>query len=160
MPAKGSTREDDKHRRDVYIQHRIAGVPPTQSARLAGYKNPIESSKDLERNPEITDIVSAEVQNARLESKYNREKVMDVLDRAINMAEMEADPASMIRGAQEINKMQGFYSPETKRIELSGEVQHRHDQIQAMSEDELLRRLGKEAAYIDAEFEEVPDDDA
>ncbi len=159
MGRKGRTLVDDNALREKYIQYRIAGMYPTQAARAAGYKDPHGSVSNLEGNPEIRDIIAAEVANARMESKYTREGVMEVLDEAIGMAKMISDPSAMVRGAQEINKMQGYYAPETKNVVLSGEVTQKLDQISNMSEADLLKRLGKDAAYIDAEFEEIPDAD-
>lgn len=159
MPAKGGNKLDDAVRRENYLQHRIAGIPPTQAARLAGYKNPRESCRDLEKNQEIADIIASHIANSRMEAKYTRDKVMQGIEEAIDMGKMIADPSSMIRGYQEINKMQGYYAPETKELILSEDTAGKLDQIAQLSEAELLARLGKNSAYIDAEFERIPNDD-
>lgn len=158
MPAKGGNALDDKARREVYLQHRIEGIPPTQAARLAGYTNPKESCRDLEKMPDIQDIIAANISNSRLEAKYTRDATLGVIEEAINMAKLIADPSSMIRGAQEINKMQGYYAPETKEIVLSDDTANKLNQISQLSEAELLERLGKNEAYIDAEFERIDND--
>jgi len=159
MPAKGGNALDDAARREIYLQHRLAGIPPTQSARLAGYLNPKESCRDLEKNPDIADVLAQHIAKSRQQAKWTRDKVMEGLEEAINMGKIISDPSSMIRGFQEINKMQGYYAPETKELTLSDDTVAKLDQIAQLSEAELLERLGKQQAYIDAEFERVDDDD-
>ncbi len=154
----GLTAPGDAQRRQQYIAYRIAGMDPTPAARAAGYKHPKTSSRDLERMPDVHDVIVAEIQNARMESKYTREGVMEVLDDAIGMARMISDPSAMVRGAAEINKMQGYYAPETKEIILSKDTARQLEQISNMSEADLLERLGKAPAFIDAQYEVVPDE--
>ncbi len=74
------------------------------------------------------------------------------------MARIQADPVAMVRAAQELNKMQGYYAPETKEIKLDVEVNVRQQQIQSMTEEDLLKAMGKELPYIDASFEELPEE--
>lgn len=158
MSAKGCNKEDDEARRERYLIHRLAGIGPTQSARLAGYKNPRESCRDLEKRPALRDRIQNGLAEQRQEAKWSRNKVMEGIEEAINMGKIISDPSSMIRGLQEINKMQGYYAVETKEIVLTDDRAQRLDQISNMDEAELLARLGKDEAYIDAEFEEVPND--
>jgi len=155
MPAPGSNKEDDEARREQYLVHRVAGIGPTQSARLAGYKNPRESCRDLETRPALRERIQKALADQRQEAKWTRNKVMEGIEDAIDMGKIISDPSAMIRGLQEINKMQGYHAPETKEITLTGDRAAQLDQIGNMSESELLRRLNKDAAYIDAEFEVV-----
>lgn len=159
MPAKGGNALDDAARREIYLQHRIAGIPPTQSARLAGYLNPKESCRDLEKNKDIADVLANMQAKNRQQAKWTRDAVMERLENAVDMGEMIADPSSMIRGLQEINKMQGYYAPETKEIILSDDTANKLSQISQLSESELLARLGKDRAYIDADFEVVENEE-
>jgi len=158
MSAKGCNKEDDEARREQYLLHRLAGVGPTQSARLAGYKNPRESCRDLEKRPALRDRIQNGLADQRQEIKWTRNKVMEGIEDAIRMGKIIADPSSMIRGLQEINKMQGYYAVETKEIVLTDERAKQLDQISNMSEADLLQQLGKDEAYIDAEFEVIHDD--
>ncbi len=141
--------------REIYIQHRLAGIRPEKAAELAGFAHPrtctrrLEARKDVKRALSLADVTS------RQRARWTRERVMDRLEAAINMGELISDPSAMIRGLQEINKMQGYYAPETKELILSPEMTARLDQISQLSEADLLARLGKKEAYIDAEFERV-----
>lgn len=137
------------------MTHRLAGIPPTAAARLVGFTNPRESARDMERRPDIKGAIQKEVAAQRRESKWDREAVLETLEDAMELAKIISDPSAMIRGVQEINKMQGHYAPETKHIQVTGDRAQQLDQISNMSEADLLERLGKDEAYIDAEFEVV-----
>lgn len=150
-------RQDSKILRALYKANRIAGMVPEAAARHAGYKDPHNAVKIIKRNTLIEDEIKNEVTELSREAFYTRNEVLKVTEEAINLARLGGDPGSMIRGVQEINKMQGYYAPETHTIKLDVNQTIRVQQLQEMSEPELLRRLGKDAAFIDAEFEELQD---
>ena len=148
-------RQDSKILRSLYKANRIAGMVPQAAARHAGYLDPQAAAKEIRRNTNIEQEVMEEVSNMSREAFYTRNEVLKVTEEAINLARCGGDAGSMIRGVQEINKMQGFYAPETHQIKLDVNQVVRVQQLQEMSEPELLKRLGKDAAFIDAEFEEL-----
>ena len=148
-------RQDSKILRGLYKANRIAGMVPQAAARHAGYLDPNKAVKIIKRTTTIEEQVMEEVKNLSREAFYTRNEVLKVTEEAINLARLGGDPGSMIRGVQEINKMQGFYAPETHQIKLDVNQVVRVQQLQEMSESELLKRLGKDAAFIDAEFEEL-----
>jgi len=148
-------RQDSQILRQLYKANRIAGMVPEAAARAAGYKDPNDAVKKIKKNTEIERDVAEIVSNLTHEAYFTRNKVMEITEEAINVARCGGDAGSMIRGVQEINKMQGYYAPEAKVVLLDHRTTVRQAQIQEMSEDELLKRLGKPAAFIDAEFEEI-----
>ena len=148
-------RQDSKILRALYKANRITGMVPEAAARHAGYLDPNAAVKEIKRHTMIEEQIEAEVKELNREAFYTRNEVMKVTEEAINLARVGGDPGSMIRGVQEINKMQGYYAPESVNIKLDIDQVVRVQQLQEMSESELLRRLGKDAAFIDAEFEEL-----
>jgi len=140
-----------------YINFRLIGFSPRQAAMQAGYKSEADYLK-WEADPEVQERLQAHIQANRREILYDRDKVMEVIERGIDICEIQGDGVGMIRGAQEFNKMQGFYAPEQKEIRLSGNVEIRKQEISEMSEADLLKALGKDQPYIDAKFEELPDE--
>lgn len=147
--------KDSKILRALYKANRIAGMVPEAAARHAGYCDPHKAVKVIKKTTMIEEQIEEEVRSLSREAFYTRNEVLKVTEEAINLARCGGDPSSMIRGVQEINKMQGFYAPETHHIKLDVDQVVRVQQLQEMSESELLRRLGKDAAFIDAEFEEL-----
>ncbi len=154
MTVKGTTRAGDAQRQKRYVDNRVAGMTPPQAARAAGYKA-ARHCEMLESKDSIRMRIARGMEANMSVHRHTREGVLETIDDAIGMARLIADPSSMIRGAQEINKMQGHYAPELKEIMLVGEEAQRQAQIGNMTEAQLLKELGKEPAYIDAEFEEV-----
>ena len=68
---------------------------------------------------------------------------------------MIADPMAIIRGAQELNKMCGFYAPEEKRITLNTNQKKLIEKYDHMTDEELALAASKEADVIEGEFEEL-----
>lgn len=150
-------RQDSKILREKYKAGRISGLVPEAAARAAGYKDPHDAVRMIKRNTNIEEEIVQKVEEITREAYFTREKVLELTEEAINVARCGGDAGSMIRGITEVNKMQGYYAPEAKLVVLDVRQSVRQAQIQDMSEDELLRRLGKDKAFIDAEFEELPE---
>lgn len=147
--------QDSKILREKYRALRYQGNVPIRAARLAGFKDPAKAVQNIRKNTMIEQDILQDLQNQTLESRYNREEVLSVIDEGINMGRIACDGMTMIRGAQEVNKMQGFYAPETKVIDLNADVNVRVHQLQSMNEEDLLAALGQKPSFIDAEFIEV-----
>lgn len=143
---------------ESYINLRITGFTPRQAALQSGYKSHKDYMK-FENDPEVQAALKAHINTNRREALYDRDKVMEMIEEGVDICRMTADGVGMIRGAQEINKMQGFYAPESKEIHVSVEHEVRMKQIGEMSEEDLLAALEKEKPYIDAEFQTLPDED-
>jgi len=142
---------------EEYIRFRILGFKPRQAAMQAGYKSHADYMK-FEHDPYVKERLAAVIHHTNRETIYTRDKVMEVIEEGLDMARVQGDSIGIMRGAQELNKMQGFYEPETKEIKLEVEHNIRVQQIQGMSEDDLLKALDKELPYIDSTFEELPDE--
>lgn len=151
-------RQDSKILRERYKANRIAGMVPEAAARAAGFKDPNDAVKKIKRDTNIEGEVQEEVSTLTHEAYFTRNKVLEITEEAINIARCGGDAGSMIRAVQEVNKMQGYYAPELKAVLLDHRTTVRQAQIQEMPEEELLKRLGKPQAFIDAEFEELPAD--
>ncbi len=143
---------------EAYISYRIIGFTPRQAALQAGYRSKRDYLK-FEEDPQVVEALQNHVTQTRRESLYTRDKVMGVVEDGIEICRIQGDGVGMIRGAQEFNKMQGFYAPESKEIHVSVEHEMRQQQISEMSEKDLLKALDREQPYIDAEFEALPDED-
>jgi len=151
--------QDTKILREKYKAHRVAGLVPMAAARAAGYKDPHAAAKRIRQETDLEHQVAETVKEMTQEAYYTRDKVMEITGEAINLAQLSGDAGSMIRGVQEINKMQGYYAPEQKQVLLDHRHEIRRSQIQELPEAELLKRLGKPEAFIDAAFEVLKTDE-
>lgn len=137
-----------------YVSGRSLGMTHHQAATYAGYKNPT-TCKNLEKNPEIREVLDGI--RKENEKRYNitREKVTDMVMESYDIAKMLNDPATMLRGTVELNKMNGYYEPERREIHVSATVLETTREIQVMTDDELLKIADN--SIIDADFEEIPE---
>lgn len=81
--------------------------------------------------------------DARRALAVSRQRVLDELQAAIDLARLKADPAAMIAGWREIAKICGLYAPEEKRLALSAD---RLAEVEALSDEELLGLIGNGSA--------------
>jgi len=110
-----------------------------QAALQAGYANGASNVTAWREDPRIQSIVSTE--RAKNESVVNmdRKKVMEGFLEAIDIARLQADPATMIKAWSEVARMCGYYAPETKKIDISISAKRMVDKFETMSDEELLK---------------------
>jgi hypothetical protein len=89
-----------------------------------------------------------------------RQDVQDIVMEAIQMARIGSDPMTMIRGAQELNKMCGFYAPEEKKYSLNISQRRIQERFDELSDHELLELASRteEIVIEDAEIIELDDE--
>lgn len=143
-----------RHRQ--FIDGLEMGLSPTQSAKRAKYTDPRSSARDIMKVPEVAEEVAVLTANTRKEFAITRSQVQAGIAKAINMAELQADPMAMIRGWQEVNKMCGYYAPEEKRITLTSDQSGDLRRMQTMPLNELIDMADGE--IIEAELLDDPEE--
>ncbi len=131
-----------------------SGLTPVQAASAAGYKDPIHAANRLSKLPWAKQEMASLRTAREKEMRMTREKVQKGILEAIELARLGGkngpDPASMIRGFAEINKMCGYYAPEKKQLELTGTQRRLQNDFETLSDDKLLELIEQEA--IEGEF--------
>ena len=89
---------------------------------------------------------------ANANSKVSREKVTQIVLDAVDMAKVMSSPGEMIRGAAELNKMNGYYAPDKVDIQVEARLKRVQTQYESMSDAELLEVMGEAVDPIEAEF--------
>jgi len=130
--------------RSKYIEARVAGLSPIQSAKRAGYTDAKRNSKDLEKHPEVTTALISVRTHVRKVSIYTREKVFELIEEGLQMSKSAADPMAFFKGVTEINKMQGFYAAEKHELGMSPELAALQGHLSGLTDAQLLERLGGE----------------
>lgn len=153
-------REVERHvgpKKAKYLEARAMGLSPHQAALAAGYSDPRRMAYHLEHLDR--DVARANsVMEKAVEKKLTmtRLKVMELVNEGLDMARRANDAGAFFRGITEINKMQGYYEPEKRTVEVNITVKEQLRQLETLSEEELLEKLGGERALsIDGEYEEV-----
>ncbi len=133
-------------KQDAYVEAVLDGAPKAKAAKAAGYASPpcvIERSDDV---AQALHVARSELSSA---AQVRRVDMIEVMLDAIAMARMLADPTAMIAGAREISKVLGFYEPEKKIIELTGNQQRVQQQFAQLSDAELLEIIEGESTRVE-----------
>lgn len=136
------------------------GMTDVQACKKAGYDVPKEAAYKLRADVRYQTILGElQAQNAEM-SKLKRQDIQDIVMEAIDMARVGADPMTMIRGAQELNKMCGFYAPEEKKYSLNISQRRIQEQFDSLTDTELLELASRteEIVIEDAEIIEIDDE--
>lgn len=139
----------------MFIEGVLSGMSPTASARAAGYKDAKGAAKRLMQREDIKFQVERANFEATQRMQVTREDVINGLLDAIRNA---TSAAEQIMGWKEVGKIVGAYEP--IKVEVKHSLGDYTKQQLADMPDEELARLAEEAPFaIDADFEDVTDDD-
>jgi len=133
------------------------GMLPQQAAKHLGLKDPRSAASRYMKDPLVQEELKRIYEQNRAAMRITREKVYDLVEEAIEMARLQGDPTAMLRGVQELNRMNGFYAPEEKKVTFSAEQRRVLSQFDQM-DDEQLARIAAEGVIVEGEFEEVKDE--
>jgi phage terminase small subunit len=147
---------DEKMRSFVQV-YTSNNVSPAEAAKLAGYEGPRSASLKLLEHPGVLQAIN--LANAKKEVPgTSREDVLLGLLEAADLARVLSEPKDMVAAYREIGRIQGHYAPEKKELEVNVTGVVLKQKLARMTDDELLR-LAAESNAIEAEFEEMDEDD-
>jgi len=86
----------------------------------------------------VREALQASQQATARRLELDRQRVLDGILEAIELARVRADCHAQIRGWAEIAKLMGYYAPETRRVDLSAEGRGRMARLEGMKDEELL----------------------
>lgn len=91
--------------------------------------------------------------------EMTRERVQQMVLDAYEVAKLQADAASMVRAASEINRMCGYYATVERKIMLDVTSTVRQEEIRALPDAELIRMAGKQMReVIEGEAKQIIDE--
>ena len=118
------------------------------------------SAYRLAKDPAILKIYHREKEAYAAAVGMTRQKVMEGLLEAVEMAKIQADPTAMIAGWREVGKMCGYYEPVKKQIDVNITGNVVMQRLNKLSDAELLKLIETETANaLEGEFTEVLGDD-
>src|SRR5688572_3889689 len=95
----------------------------------------------LLRNPKVAAAVEAGQRRLERQLEIDRNLVVRELQGAIDLAREKGDPHAMIAGWREIAKICGYYAPERKTIAVSLAAKRLVQELEALSDAELLELI-------------------
>ena len=134
-----------------FVEGLALGMKHNQACQYAGIER--STGSRMKTKPRVKAMLDELMEEARERYNISRDDVIKGLSDAIHDAKILADPNAQIAGWREIGKMLGYYAPEEKKITLTADQQHLRNQLEGMSEEDLLRLA--DASAIDGEFEVV-----
>ncbi len=130
------------------------------AAVRAGYNDGGTYAYRLAKDPAILKIYHREKEAYAAAVGMTRQKVMEGLLEAVEMAKIQADPTAMIAGWREVGKMCGYYEPVKKQIDVNITGNVVMQRLNKLSDAELLKLIETETANaLEGEFTEVLGDD-
>lgn len=126
------------------------------AAIRAGYNDGGTYAYRLAKDPAILKIYHREKEAYAAAVGMTRQKVMEGLLEAVEMAKIQADPTAMIAGWREVGKMCGYYEPVKKQIDVNITGNVVMERLNKLSDAELLKLIEtKTANALEGEFTEV-----
>ncbi len=130
------------------------------AAIRAGYNDGGTYAYRLAKDPAILKIYHREKEAYAAAVGMTRQKVMEGLLEAVEMAKIQADPTAMIAGWREVGKMCGYYEPQKKQIDVNITGNVVMERLNRLSDSELLKLIGEQTTNaLEGEFVEVLEDD-
>lgn len=127
----------------LFVKYWAEGESITSASVRAGYNDGAAIAYRMVKMPNILALKAkyeAEWQETR---QITREKVMDGMLEAIEMAKLMAEPSSMIAGWREIGKICGFYAPVEHKVKVDVTGNIVLDKLNSMSDAELLKVISQ-----------------
>lgn len=91
--------------------------------------------------PNIKAALAREREAYIRQSDMTKKKVMDGLIESIEMAKLMSEPMTMISGWREVGKLCGFYEPTRHKVDISVNGTLVLEQMNALSDEELLKMI-------------------
>jgi phage terminase small subunit len=141
----------------IFVEAIVKGQVPNLAARKAGYKWPDTDCYRCLKVPKIGAAIRFLHARYAQAAQMTRKKVMDGLLEAIELAKIQAEPATMVAGWREIGKMCGYYAPEVRKIDISITSRRVVEQLETLTDDELLKMVDDNAVQIEGQAVQVLD---
>ena len=132
----------------LFVQYWAQGDSIQSASRRAGYNDGAAIAYRMVKMPNILKLKAEYEAKWEATGAMTRQKVMDGMLEAIEMARMMAEPSSMIAGWREIGKICGYYAPVEHRVKVDVSGNVIVDRLNSLSDAELLKIIqgGAQAA--------------
>ena len=144
-------------RQKQFMDAMTSGRSVIDAARDAGYVPRV--GYRLLQVPAIREELNRRMTKIRERLEMTRERVQDMVLEAYAVAKLQADAASMVRAASEINKMCGYYATVERHVKLDVSATIRQEEIRALPDSELIRMAGRQMRdVLEGEAKQIIDE--
>lgn len=140
----------------MFVRYWAQGETPRTACIMAGFsEGSAGMGWKLAHDPAILKIYLAEKKEYEAAKGHTKVRVMEMLQEAYDCAKLICEPSTMVAAARELGKMAGHYEPERHlHIHAGGKLL---DQMNSMTDDELLKVIEQDPKTIDGVFERMKD---
>ena len=146
----------------LFVQHWAKGETIPNAMARAGYNDQPSYGYRMAKMPNILALYDEEKAKYEEAAQMTRQRVMDGLLEAVEMAKLMAEPATMVSGWREIGKMCGYFEPKKVDINVNVTGNVIHQRLNQLSDAELLKIIQEQGAEPLLDAPEYPlegDDD-
>lgn len=146
----------------LFVQHWAKGETIPNAMARAGYNDQPSYGYRMAKMPNILALYNEEKAKYEEAAQMTRQRVMDGLLEAVEMAKLMAEPATMVSGWREIGKMCGYFEPKKVDINVNVAGNVIHQRLNQLSDAELLKIIQEQGAEPLLDAPECPlegDDD-
>jgi phage terminase small subunit len=139
----------------AFVTAIVEGDNPLNAYVRAGYASTsVKSKKEIGSSyayrmmemPNIKKAIRIQHEHYIEQSKMTKKKVMDGLIESIEMAKLMSEPMTMVSGWREIGKLCGFYEPTRHKVDVSVNGTMVLEQMNSLSDEELLKLISEGSA--------------
>jgi len=148
-----------------FVKNLAAGETAKNAYLRAGYKLSDAASMGARsyiyrmlEMPNIKRALAIEQEAYAKQSNMTKKKVMDGLLEGIEMAKLMSEPMTMISGWREVGKLCGFYEPTRHKVDISVNGTLVLEQMNSLSDEELLKLIENGTAQALLPSLEAPSD--
>jgi phage terminase small subunit len=125
----------------LFVKFWAEGESITSASVRAGYNDGASIAYRMVRMPNVLRLyheIKAKYEEA---AQMSRQKVMDGLLEAVEMAKLMAEPATMVQGWKTIGQMCGYFAPVEHRMKVDVTGNIVVDRLNSMTDAELLKLI-------------------
>lgn len=130
----------------LFVKHWASGETIPNAMARAGYNDQPSYGYRMAKMPNILALYNEEKAKFEQAAQMTRQKVMDGLLEAAEMAKLLAEPATMVSAWREVGKMCGYYEPKKVSIDVNVTGNVIHQRLNQLTDAQLLEIIQKQGA--------------
>lgn len=130
----------------LFVQHWAKGETIPNAMARAGYNDQPSYGYRMAKMPNVLALYNEEKAKYEEAAQMTRQRVMDGLLEAVEMAKLMAEPATMVSGWREIGKMCGYFEPKKVDINVNVTGNVIHQRLNQLTDAELLKIIQEQGA--------------
>lgn len=128
----------------AFVKHWAEGSSVSEAAFKAGYADGGAYAHTMKHDPAIMKLYSALTAKYEKSGEMSRQKVMDGLKRAAELAESKEEAANMVAAWRQIGLLCGYYEPTRVEVDVNVRGNVLLERLNRLSDAELIKIIDVE----------------